>query len=121
MTGAMTEGATSMGDPLPILRALADGTRLRLFAALRLRERCVRDLVASEGLPQPLVSHHLRVLARAGLVTARRADGFTLYAVSPTGLARAQAVTHALLDPGDLAAVAHPGGNPGCCKEGSEA
>jgi ArsR family transcriptional regulator len=102
-------------DEGAVLRALADPTRLRVFRALRAKERCVRDLVASEGLAQPLVSHHLRVLVDAGLVTARRWEGFTLYAVDPAGLAAARACLDDLLDPGCLAAVALPGGNASCC------
>lgn len=102
-------------DPLPVLRALADPTRLRLFYALRSAERCVRDLVTSEQIPQPLVSHHLRVLTKANLVTARRANGFTLYALNPDGMDAARALAVELLDPTQLVALAHPGGNPTCC------
>ncbi|MEO7442686.1 MAG: metalloregulator ArsR/SmtB family transcription factor [Acidimicrobiales bacterium] len=104
-------------DALAILRALADPTRFRLFTAVQEKERCVRDLVSSEDLAQPLVSHHLRVLAEAGLVRARRADGFSLYAIDPDGLAEARAVLADLLDPDRLTAVALPGGNPGCCRD----
>ena len=103
-------------DVLPVLRALADPTRLRLFLALRDRERCVRDLVESEGLPQPLVSHHLRVLLDAGLATARRSDGFTMYALDPAGMAAAHTATSGLLDPDALSDRAQPGGNAGCCR-----
>jgi ArsR family transcriptional regulator, arsenate/arsenite/antimonite-responsive transcriptional repressor len=102
-------------DVLPVLRALADPKRFRLLAALRARERCVRDLVDGESLPQPLLSHHLGVLVRAGLVRSRRADGFTLYAVDPDGLAAARSALADLLDPAALAPVALPGGNQGCC------
>ena len=103
-------------DVLPVLRALADPTRLRLFRALRQRERCVRDLVESEGVPQPLVSHHLKVLVEAGLATARRSDGFTMYALDPAGMAAALSVTSELFDPSALSEVAHPGGNEACCR-----
>ncbi|MGQ0744298.1 MAG: ArsR/SmtB family transcription factor [Acidimicrobiales bacterium] len=105
-------------DPLPVLRALADPTRLRLFSALRVSERCVKDLVDAERVPQPLVSHHLRVLVDAGLVTVRRADGFNLYAVDPEGLGAAQRATGALLDPTHLDPAAQPGGNTSCCQPG---
>ncbi len=104
-------------DPLAVLRALADPTRYRLFNAVREKERCVRDLVDSQALAQPLVSHHLRVLAEAGLVLARRADGFTLYSIDPAGLAAARDAVSTLLDPDHLAAVARPGGNPACCRD----
>ncbi len=109
----MTLGAT---DVLPLLRALGEPNRLRLFLALRDKERCVRDLVASEGLPQPLVSHHLRVLADAGLVQARRSDGFSMYAVSPEGMAAARELAMELLDPGAVGPLARPGGNDDCCR-----
>jgi ArsR family transcriptional regulator len=103
-------------DVLPVLRALADPNRLRLFQALRDKERCVRDLVDTEGLPQPLVSHHLRVLAEVGLVQARRSEGYSLYAVSPAGMAAARALTMDLLDPEAVGPEALPGGNEGCCR-----
>ncbi len=104
------------GDVLGPLRALADPTRLRLFLALRQAERCVRDLVTTEAIPQPLVSHHLRVLTGAGLVQARRAEGFTLYAVRPEGMAAALQVLSELLDPDHIGPLALPGGNTACCK-----
>ncbi len=102
---------------LAVLRALSDPTRLRLFRALRTEERCVTDLVASEELTQPLVSHHLAALVRAGLVSSRRAEGFTLYAVDPAGLEAARRALDRLLDPDRLPAAAFPGGNPACCRE----
>lgn len=101
---------------LEVARALSDQTRLRIFQALHQEERCVRDLVDSEGIPQPLVSHHLRVLAGAGLVETRRADRFTLYAVSPAGMRAALSVLGSVLDPDRLTPVALPGGNETCCQ-----
>ncbi len=103
-------------DVLTVLRALAEPTRLRVFRALRAKERCVSDLVATEGLSQPLVSHHLRVLAEAGLVTSHRLDGFNMYSVDPDGLAAAKSATGELLDADALAPTAQPGGNPDCCR-----
>ena len=115
MVRKYTIGSTD-ADCLAPLRALADPTRLRLFLALREAERCVRDLVATEGFPQPLVSHHLRVLTGAGLVQARRAEGFTFYAVSPDGMATTLEVLSELLDPAQIGPLAVPGGNAACCK-----
>ena len=102
-------------DVLTVLRALADPKRFRILVALREKERCVRDLVEEEAMPQPLVSHHLRVLVEAGLVGSRRADGFTLYAVDPAGMARAREAVVDLLDTDVLGPLALPGGNQGCC------
>jgi ArsR family transcriptional regulator len=90
---------------------------MSLFLTLRTRERCVAELVTTAGLPQPLVSHHLRILTDAGLATVRRSEGFRLYAVSPAGLSEAAAMITDLLDPA-LPADALPGGNTECCHPG---
>ncbi len=99
-----------------VLRALADPTRLRLFCDLRASERCVRDLMATQQLAQPLVSHHLGVLVRCGLVQRRRQGGFTMYAVDAEGMERAGAAVAELLDASTLAPQARPGGNRSCCR-----
>lgn len=49
--------------------ALADPTRLEILALLRERDRCVCHLVDALGLKQSLVSHHVGVLRRAGLIS----------------------------------------------------
>lgn len=103
-------------DVLPGLRALADPTRLQVFGALLGKERCVRDLAATVGHGQPLISHHLRVLSGAGLVHARRADGFTMYAIDPVGMETVRAALLRLLDPDRLERPALAGGNPDCCR-----
>ncbi|MGH9190390.1 MAG: ArsR/SmtB family transcription factor [Acidimicrobiales bacterium] len=107
---------TSAEGAITVLRALSDPTRLRLFLALRERERCVSDLVAAEGLAQPLVSHHLRKLAGAGLVRARRANGYILYALDPEGTAVARRLLGEILDGDTIGPSARPGGNQACCR-----
>ncbi|OGO47632.1 MAG: hypothetical protein A2W34_01140 [Chloroflexi bacterium RBG_16_64_32] len=59
-------------DLAPLLRALADETRLKIFALLTKEELCVCEIEDVLGLPQSLVSNHLAVLRRAGLVRWRR-------------------------------------------------
>lgn len=56
------------------LRALAEPNRLQIIALLRESERCVCEIEGALGLSQSLVSNHLRVLRRVGLVQARRDD-----------------------------------------------
>ncbi len=103
-------------DVVAALRALAEPHRLSLLEALRLRERCVRDLVDAVGLSQPLVSHHLGRLAAAGLVTSRHVDGFTNYALDRRGLDALREALDSLLDADGLPAQARPGGNDACCR-----
>jgi ArsR family transcriptional regulator len=55
-----------------LLRALGDETRLRIFALLTKTELCVCEIEDILNLSQSLVSNHLAVLRRAGLVESRR-------------------------------------------------
>jgi ArsR family transcriptional regulator len=63
------------------LSALADPTRLAILAQLRTRDLCVCHLVERLGLKQSLISHHVGMLRRAGLVEshANPADRRWLY------------------------------------------
>jgi DNA-binding transcriptional ArsR family regulator len=55
-----------------LLRALASPLRIAIVTELDGGPRCVHELVASLGAPQPLVSQHLRVLRGAGVVRGQR-------------------------------------------------
>ena len=69
-------------------RALADPTRLTLAAALaETDELCVCDLGWVSERAENLVSHHLRVLRSADLVTSRREGKVVFYSLSPRGRA----------------------------------
>lgn len=66
------------------LKALADPARLRVLSLLMAApsgEACTCDLVEPLGLTQPTVTHHLRRLADAGLVTGDRRGRWTYYRV----------------------------------------
>lgn len=67
-------------------RALGDETRLRLLEYLAGGERTVAELMGLAGLGQSLVSHHLRTLREAGLVTARRDGRWVHYAIAESAL-----------------------------------
>jgi ArsR family transcriptional regulator, lead/cadmium/zinc/bismuth-responsive transcriptional repressor len=67
-------------------KALADPTRLRLAAVLaEPDELCVCDLAWVAGRAENLISHHLRVLRSAGLVTSRRDGKIVLYRLTKLG------------------------------------
>ena len=71
------------------LKALADPARLRLLSLLLSNEgqqACTCDLTEPLGLSQPTVSHHLKKLAAAGLITAERRGVWTIYRVVPDAL-----------------------------------
>ena len=65
-----------------VARALGDPTRFDLLRRIAGRgEICCRDLTALSGLSQATISHHLRILSEAGLVTSRRAGQFSYFRV----------------------------------------
>lgn len=68
---------------LPILKALAEPLRWSIVAALAREELCVCHLTADLDAPQPLVSHHLRVLRDAGIVESERWRYWTYYRIRP--------------------------------------
>jgi len=77
---------------IPLARAFAalgDPVRLRLMSLLMTAdggEVCVCDLVEPVGRSQPTVSHHLKALKEAGLVTATRRGTYIWYAAAPAQL-----------------------------------
>lgn len=71
------------------LKALADPVRLRLFSLVASHaggEACVCDISADVDVTQPTISHHLRVLKDAGLLTSERRASWVYYAVVPAVL-----------------------------------
>jgi len=77
------------------MKALADPSRLRLLSILLANEdqqACTCDLTGPLGLGQPTVTHHLRKLQEAGLVTAERRGVWTYYRLVPGALAALAAV-----------------------------
>jgi len=69
-----------------VLKALADPTRLRLVsmvAAHEGSEACVCDLTEPLGLTQPTISHHLKVLVDAGILSRDKRGVWAYYALVP--------------------------------------
>jgi ArsR family transcriptional regulator len=66
-----------------MFRALGDATRLEMVGLLAAqgKELCVCELEAHFELSQPTVSHHLRILREAGLVSSERRGTWVYYAL----------------------------------------
>jgi ArsR family transcriptional regulator len=87
--------ATQAAQLASRMKALADPARLRLLSILLAsqdQQACTCDLTEPLGLGQPTVTHHLRKLHEAGLVTAERRGVWTYYRVVPEALATLAAV-----------------------------
>ena len=76
-----------------VLKAIADSYRLRIIATLARASYpvCVCDFTDALPLNQPAVSHHLRILREAGLVTCERRGTWAYYQLAPDALARVEA------------------------------
>jgi ArsR family transcriptional regulator len=71
------------------LKAIADPARLRLLSLVAAHENgeaCVCDLTEPLGLSQPTVSHHLKVLVDAGLLSRDKRGVWAYFALVPGAL-----------------------------------
>jgi ArsR family transcriptional regulator, arsenate/arsenite/antimonite-responsive transcriptional repressor len=68
-----------------IAKALAEPVRVRILDVLRRSnvEVCQCELVPLFDIPQPTLSHHIRKLTDAGLVTVERRHKWAYYALAP--------------------------------------
>ncbi len=73
-----------------LLKAVADPHRLAILATLARAqdEVCVCDFTAGLPLNQPTVSHHLRLLREAGLITCERRGTWVYYRLEPDAARR---------------------------------
>ncbi|MCL2453859.1 MAG: metalloregulator ArsR/SmtB family transcription factor [Micrococcales bacterium] len=100
MAGLAAETAS---DIARTFKALADPARVRLLSIIASApdgEACICDLTEPVGLSQPTVSHHMRLLAEAGLVTREQRGRWAYFAVAPGARELVATSTDAVL--GDL-------------------
>jgi len=77
-----------------ISKALGDETRLLIFEAISSSEEMnCGQLVSLQGVTQATVSHHLKILAEAGLIETRREGQFVYNKANPKAV---EEYTHAL-------------------------
>jgi ArsR family transcriptional regulator len=89
-----------------VLRALGEPMRLEIYRLIAAQDAplCVCDVVERFPLQQPTISHHLKVLREASLVTVSRRGKWAYYSPDPRGLALLSQAA-ALLTPARLAAA----------------
>lgn len=91
-----------------LFKALGDPVRVRLLSLVARAadgEVCFRDLADEFDMPQPSLSHHLKILVNAGLLDRERKGTWSCYRVIENRLA----VLEAVLRPGG------PFRGPTCC------
>jgi len=90
-------------DPdVRLLAALADPVRLSIVRKLAACDGiCACDFTDVTDVSQPTVSHHLRVLREAGVVTSERRGSWVYYRLLPAAIGRLGAIARDLV-PGDF-------------------
>jgi len=89
-----------------LFRVLGNDTRMRILHDLATGEKCVCNIFKRLKLPQNLVSHHLGILRKNGLIRSRRAGKWVYYSLEGKQLAHVAAVVHGILKA--------PKGQPAC-------
>ncbi len=104
----VTAGVMEVEDAQRLARvftALGEPTWVRLLSMIAAQpgaEACVCDMTEPVGLSQPTVSHHMKQLVDAGLVTREQRGKWAYYTIVPETLAMLSGV----LDPQALRAGA---------------
>lgn len=78
-----------------LFKAMGDPVRLRLLSLIASHEggeACVCDLTGVFDLTGPTISHHLKVLREAGLISGERRGTWVYYRLQPEALRRLSAV-----------------------------
>ncbi|MCK5644490.1 MAG: winged helix-turn-helix transcriptional regulator [Gammaproteobacteria bacterium] len=76
-------------DTVEFAKALSDNTRQKIMMLCCCQELSVNDIVAASDVAQPTVSHHLKILRNAGLVSTKRRGKQVLYTLNQERLATA--------------------------------
>ncbi|MCG8433132.1 MAG: metalloregulator ArsR/SmtB family transcription factor [Gammaproteobacteria bacterium] len=70
------------------LRALCDPVRREILLSLSAGEAKAGDIAAAFSLTRPAISHHLKILSDAGLISMRRRAQARIYSINTEAVAR---------------------------------
>jgi DNA-binding transcriptional ArsR family regulator len=99
---ARTKRTASLDPDVRLLAALADPTRLAIVRQLAAEaDVCACDFTSCCDVGQPTVSHHLKVLREAGVVTSERRGQWIFYRLDPAVAERLATLARDLV-PGGL-------------------
>ena len=65
-------------NEVDVFKALGNSTRLRILDSVKNKEKCVCEIIPITGKSQPNVSHHIKILKNAGLISEHR-DGTNIF------------------------------------------
>ncbi len=74
-----------IGDLSFLLKIVSDNSRLQILCILQTGEHCVCELMEETKLSQSLISHHLKDLKDANLVSDRKDGKWVHYSLTDEG------------------------------------
>ena len=69
-----------------IFKAFCDENRLQILTLLQGGEKCACKLLEEMQITQPTLSHHMKILCDAGVVTGRKEGKWMHYSISKEGM-----------------------------------
>lgn len=69
-----------------MFKAFGDENRIQILQLLKDREKCACHLLEEMKITQPTLSHHMKLLCDAGIVTGRKEGKWMHYSISEKGL-----------------------------------
>ena len=87
-----------------VFKAFADENRIHILKLLGSGEKCACKLLEELDISQPTLSHHMKILCDAGIVTGRREGKWMHYAINCEGIKGVRQLMQDLLAPEKLPA-----------------
>lgn len=92
-----------------VFKALGDEHRIHILKLLRSGERCACELLDELNISQPTLSHHMKILCDAGIVTGRKEGKWMHYSICGDSVRELRAQLQTLLT--------HSHSRTECCRE----
>ncbi|MCL2572526.1 MAG: metalloregulator ArsR/SmtB family transcription factor [Defluviitaleaceae bacterium] len=80
-----------------IFKAFSDETRLLIVSLLQDGEQCACDLLEQVSISQSTLSHHMKILIKNGVISARKEGKWMYYSISQEGCEKATAFLNDLI------------------------
>ena len=93
-----------------IFKALGDENRIRILKLLHSGEKCACKLLDELNISQSTLSHHMKILCDAGIVTGRKEGKWMHYSICCEGIKDVRSLLQNLLSPENVPADC-------CCKD----
>ena len=87
-----------------VFKALGDENRIRILKLLRGGEKCACKLLEELNISQPTLSHHMKILCDAGIITGRKEGKWMHYSICCDGVCSLRATLQELLSPDNILA-----------------